>query len=73
MSFTIRYKSLVACKVPKKQNNQQKESKEAHLIHSRVAMCLEHAHKFQDDHTVTSADAVNKVHVSTLAVSRYRL
>ena len=36
-------------------------------------MCLEHAHKFRDDHTVISADAMNKVHVGTLAVSRYQV
>ena len=59
--------------MPKKQNNQRKESEEAHFIHSRVAICLEHAHKFRDDCTVISADALNKVHVGTLAVSRYQV
>ena len=55
--------------MPKK----QKESEEAHFIHSRAAICLEHAHKFRDDCTVISADALNKVHVGTLAVSRYQV
>lgn len=72
-SFTIRYKSLVACKVQKKQNNQRKENKEAHFIHSRVAMCLQHEHKFSDDYIVITADTRNKVHVGTLAVSRYQV
>ena len=53
--------------MPNKQNNQRKESEEAHFIHSRVAMCLEHAHKFRDDYTITSAGAMNKVHFGTLA------
>ena len=57
----------------KKQNNQQKESEQDHFIHSQVAMCLEHAHKFQDDYTVISADAMNKAYVGTLAVSRYQV
>ena len=59
--------------MPKKQKNQRKESEEAHFVHSRVAMCLEHTRKFRDDYTVISADTMNKVHVGTLAVSRYQV
>ena len=68
-SFT-RYRSLVSCKVSKKENSLRKDSQQAHFIHSRVAMRLEHAQKFHTDYTVISADAMNKVHVGTLAVSR---
>ena len=57
----------------KKQNNQRKKNEEAHFIHSRVAMCLEHTQKFRDDYIVTSADAMKKVHVGTLAVLRYQV
>ena len=32
---------------------------------------MEHANKFQSDYTIISADAMNKIHVGTLAVSRY--
>ena len=66
-----RYKSLVKCSVPKKDNSLRKDTKNAHYIHCRVAMRLEHASRFSEDYVVVSADAMNKVHVGTLAVSRY--
>ena len=65
-----RYKSLVKCGVPKKDNSLRKESKNAHYIHCRVAMRLEHAARFHQDYLVISADAMNKIHVGTLAVLR---
>ena len=65
------YKEHVACRVPMKDNSLRVNNERAHFIHSRVAMRLEHAAKFKDDYLILSADAMNKIHVGVLAVSRY--
>jgi len=67
---SVRYKGIIGCKVPKKDNALRVENEEAHRIHCRVALRLEHGANFKDDYLVLSADAMNKVHVGTLAVSR---
>ena len=65
------YKEHVACRVPMKDNSLRVNNERVHFIHSRVAMRLEHAAKFKDDYLILSADAMNKIHVGVLAVSRY--
>ena len=65
-----RYLSLVDCKVPQKNNLIWKENEMAQFIHSRIDIILEHAANFAKDYFVISADAMNKIQVGELAVSR---
>ena len=60
------YKGYIAAKTPKKDNSGRPETTNAHFIHSKVNLRLEHATVFSEDYTVISADAMNKVHVGTL-------
>ena len=72
-SSAKRYLSIIPCKVPKKDNSGRTENENNHFIHSRVGLRLEHAATYNTDYTVVSADAMNKIHVGTLAVSRYEM
>ena len=69
-SSAAQYKSLIQCKVPKKDNSGRNENGVNHFIHSRVGLRMEHANKYNYDCTIVNADAMNKIHVGTLAVSR---
>eukprot|EP00111_Clytia_hemisphaerica_P022411 TCONS_00065867-protein len=70
-SSSKRYLGIVPCKVPKKDNSGRTENENNHFIHSRVGMRFEHAATYNKDYSMISADAMNKIHVGTLAVSRY--
>ena len=70
-SSAARYKSLIQCKVLKKDNSGRNENGVFnHFIHSRVGFRMDHANKYNSDYTIINADTINKIHVGTLTVSR---
>ena len=70
-SSAARYKSLIQCKVLKKDNSGRNENGVFnHFIHSRVGFRMERANKYNSDYTIINADTMNNIHVGTLTVSR---
>ena len=65
------YKGLVDCKMPKKDNSNRSANESSHYLHSHVNMRPEQAFKFEKEHLIFSADAMNKIQVRVLCVRRY--
>ena len=72
LNTSKRYKGVVQCRVPAKDNSGRVSNKNSHFLHSRVNMRLEQAFLYDKEHIVFSADAMNKILVGdVLCVSRY--
>ena len=66
-----RYTNLVKAKVPGKDNSQHKSNQDSHYALAQVKYALEFGECFSSDVVTFSCDDMNKVHVGSLAVSRY--
>lgn len=67
----LRYTGLVQAKVPGKDNSQRKAHLDGHYAFAQANYVGELCQKFRDECVSISCDDMNKLHVGTLAVSRY--
>ncbi|VDI30459.1 Hypothetical predicted protein [Mytilus galloprovincialis] len=65
------YKQEIDAKLCSKQNNIRKEDANSHFYSTRVKYSMEFASKYSNDCVLLSCDNKNKIHIGTLAVSRY--
>ena len=65
------YKGVIDARVPHKANNLRKDHDAAHFCAAQVALNMELVEHFPSGCAAISCDNMNKVHIGTLAVSRY--
>ena len=68
---SMRYKALIAARVPGKRNQYREDHQDQHYLFTQVAYRREFSAMFSEECAIFSADDMNKIKVGALEVSRY--
>ncbi|PIK35465.1 hypothetical protein BSL78_27713 [Apostichopus japonicus] len=71
LSTAAKYAQTVGAKVASKANNVRTESDKNHFFAARLKYRMEFMTQFHQNYVAVSFDTMNKIHIGTLAVSRY--